>query len=108
MLRLTITVFVAWYLKDEISNYADWWAITIFAIYGITIYPAQLQYNHFKSSSKRLIEETLCSSCRHFNPEGLHCTVLDEHVSEQYLPCEGEGWEPRSFEELKDINIRDI
>lgn len=102
MLRLTATIFVAWYLKDSIqdSDYGQWWLVTVAAIYGIAIYPAQIQYNHFKRTSKKLIEQTLCSSCRYFNPEGLHCMQLDEHVSEHYLPCEGEGWEPKSFEDI--------
>jgi hypothetical protein len=100
MLRLTITIVVAWYLKDQINNYAEWWTITVFAIYGIAIYPAQIQYHYFKKTSRKLLEQTLCSSCRHFNPEGLHCMQLDEHVTEHYLPCEGEGWEPKSFEDV--------
>jgi len=101
MLRLTVTIFVAWYLKGHFgSNYTEWWGITVAAIYGIAIYPAQIQYAYFKRTSKKLIEQTLCSSCRYFNPEGLHCMQLDEHVSEFYLPCEGEGWEPKSFDDI--------
>lgn len=100
MLRLTAVMFVAWYVRDRISDYPEWWMITIGAIYGIAIYPAQIQYNYFKRTSRRLVEETLCSSCRHFNADGLHCMLLDEHVNEQYLPCEGEGWEPKSFEDV--------
>jgi hypothetical protein len=102
MLRLTATIFVAWYLKVYISDaaYGQWWAVTVAAIYGIAIYPAQIQYSYFKRTSKKLIEQTLCSSCRYFNPEGLHCMQLDEHVSEHYLPCEGEGWEPKSLEDI--------
>lgn len=100
MLRLVATIFVAWAVRDYIPEYGQWWAITVGAIYGIAIYPAQLQYSHFKRTSKKLMEQTLCSSCRYFNPEGLHCMQLDEHVSEDYLPCEGEGWEPKSYEDV--------
>jgi hypothetical protein len=100
MLRLTAVIFVAWYLRDQITDSPEWWMVTIGAIYGIAIYPAQIQYNYFKRTTRRLVEETLCSSCRHFNPDGLHCLLLDEHVNEQYLPCEGEGWEPKSFEDI--------
>ncbi len=102
MLRLTATIFVAWYLRQYIpeADFGQWWAITVAAIYGIAIYPAQIQYSYFRRTSKKLIEQTLCSSCRYFNADGLHCMQLDEHVSENYLPCEGEGWEPKSFEEV--------
>lgn len=98
LLRLTITLFVAWYLQDHFNEYSEWWLVTALAIYGIAIYPAQIQYEYFKHNNRRLMEETLCSSCRHFRPENLHCTRLDEHISEHYLPCEGEEWEPKSFE----------
>jgi hypothetical protein len=99
MLRLVATIFVALYLKDHLA-YTEWWMITVGAIYGVALYPAQLQYAFFKKSSRKLMEQTLCSSCRYFNPENLHCMQLDEHVSEHYLPCEGEGWEPKSFEDI--------
>ena len=99
LLRLIATMFVAWYLQDKLNDYGEWWIITVVAIYGIAIYPAQIQYNYFKRTSRKLMEETLCSSCRYFNPENLHCMRLDEHVTEQYLPCEGEGWEPRAFDD---------
>lgn len=98
LLRLTITLFVAWYLQDHFNEYSEWWLVTALAIYGIAIYPAQIQYEYFKHNNRRLMEETLCSSCRHFRPENLHCTRMDEHISEHYLPCEGEEWEPKSFE----------
>jgi hypothetical protein len=101
MIRLTVTIFVAWYLKDRFHDYySEWWTVTVAALYGIVVYPAQIQYYYFKKTSKRLVEQTLCSSCRYFNPDGLHCTRLDEHISEDYLPCEGEGWEPKSFEDF--------
>ncbi|HVZ38614.1 MAG TPA: hypothetical protein VHI13_05015 [Candidatus Kapabacteria bacterium] len=102
MLRLTATIFGSWYIRQYIpsSEYGVWWGITIAAIYGIAIYPAQIQYSHFKRINRRLIEQTLCSSCRYFNPEGLHCMQLDEIVSEDYLPCHGEGWEPKSFDDV--------
>lgn len=98
MIRLILTILICWYLKDHFNDYSEWWMITVAAIYGIAIYPAQIQYNYFKRTSRRVMEQTLCSSCRYFNAEGLHCMQLDEHVSETYLPCAGEGWEPKSFE----------
>jgi len=102
LLRLVATIVIAWYLKDHLVNlaYGEWWSITMLSLYGIVIYPAQIQYRHFKKTSRRLLEQTLCSSCRHFNPEGLHCMMLDDHVSEFHLPCEGEGWEPKSYEDI--------
>jgi|GEM_PF-263822 len=103
MLRLLVVIFGAWYLREFVVNdrlsYGEWWAFTIVAIYGVAIYPAQIQYRWFQRNSRRIVEGTLCSSCRYFNPDNLHCTQLDEHVSETYLPCDGEGWQPHAFAE---------
>lgn len=103
MLRLVLTIFAAWYLREFVVHdqlsYSEWWGFTIVAIYGVAIYPAQIQYRWFQRNSRRIVEGTLCSSCRYFNPDNLHCTQLDEHVSETYLPCEGEGWQPHAFAE---------
>jgi hypothetical protein len=97
LVRLAVTMFVAMYLKDHFVDYSDWWLVTGLAIYGIALYPAQIQYEYFKRANKRLMEDTLCSSCRHFRPENLHCTLLDEHISDSYLPCGGEEWEPKDL-----------
>ena len=98
LVRMILTLLAVWYVRDHVVDFPEWWMVATFAIYGIAIYPAQIQYDYFRQSNKRLIESTLCSSCRHFSPENLHCMKLDEHVSEQYLPCEGEEWEPSAFD----------
>lgn len=97
LLRFGATLIIAWYLNDHFSDPSEWWLITTIAMYAIAIYPAQIQYEYFKHNNRRLMEETLCSSCRFFRPENLHCTKLDEHISEHYLPCEGEEWEPKVY-----------
>ncbi len=98
LLRLGLVLMTVWFFKEYIENYADWWIVASLAIYGLAIYPAQIQYEYFQQSNQRVIESTLCSSCRHFRSENLHCTLLDEHISEQYLPCQGEEWEPVSLD----------
>ena len=98
LLRVALVMFAVWYMREWIESYADWWIVATIAIYGLAIYPAQVQYDYFRQSNRRLIESTLCSTCRHFRPENLHCSLLDEHISEQYLPCYGEEWEPASFD----------
>ncbi len=94
LLRMAIVMFAVWILRDFIEEYTDWWLVASFSLYGLAIYPAQVQYEYFRSANRRLIEGTLCSSCRHFRPENIHCTMHDEHVTEEYLPCEGRDWEP--------------
>lgn len=91
-------MFAVWILRDFIEEYTDWWLVASFAIYGLAIYPAQIQYDYFRTANRRLIENTLCSSCRHFRAANLHCTLYDEHVTEEYLPCGGQDWEPVGFD----------
>ena len=97
LLRFSATIIVAWYFQDYFDKSSEWWLVTTLAIYGIAIYPAQIQYEYFRQNNRQLMEDTLCSSCRFFRPENLHCTKLDEHISEHYLPCEGEEWEPKVY-----------
>lgn len=85
-------------------NYFDYdvniWII-LFAIWLFAAYPAFRQYSKFKTRMKKFKEETLCGSCKYFNSDAQLCTIYDEHVSENYIPCEGESWEPR-FEKNED------
>ncbi|MBL0333357.1 MAG: hypothetical protein IPP08_06665 [Chlorobiota bacterium] len=99
LIRVVFVIIVMWLLLDRFNEYSQWWAITIGAIAAIGIYPAQIQYQKFKEDSKQIIEESLCTSCRWFDPEQLLCKKLDLHVSENIIPCEGEGWEPFTYED---------
>jgi hypothetical protein len=47
---------------------------------------------------KKFTEDTLCGSCINFEPSSQLCKVLDEHVSVDFIPCEGLRWEPKSYE----------
>lgn len=78
------------------NTYSDYtWYITLFLIWGVGVYPAYIQYQRFNEHIERISEETLCGKCRYFNPTNQLCTILDEHVTDDYVPCGGEAWEPR-------------
>jgi hypothetical protein len=78
-------------------DYPMWWMITIMLFYAIVIHPIQVQYRIFREETRAVMSGTLCASCKYFEPTGVVCSKLDEHVSETYIPCEGQLWEPRSF-----------
>jgi hypothetical protein len=63
------------------------------SIYGIIIHPAIVQYNQFKEDNKEIINNTLCSSCRHFDETAVICMKHDKHPTVDSLPCEGLDWE---------------
>jgi hypothetical protein len=70
-----------------------WWTAML-SIWGLGVYPAWLQYRSFHDSVREISDGTLCGVCRHFNPSNQLCTIMDEHVTGNTPPCEGEGWEP--------------
>jgi hypothetical protein len=98
ILRTAGVIAGAWILFDlmTINNagYALWWAITGLSLYAVVFHPTQIQYLHYREETKNVMTGTLCASCKHFEPTGVLCSRLDEHVSEDYLPCEGQLWEP--------------
>jgi hypothetical protein len=81
-----------------LSSYIDiryWWFISILAIYLLVIYPTVSQYRKFEERSKDVVEGTLCSSCKHFSPSSVFCNKYDKHPTVDYIPCEGQSWEPK-------------
>ncbi len=83
-----------WILKSYI-DYQLWLIIGIAAIYGIIIHPAVLSYKKFEVKSKNVLESSLCSTCKHFDPSAVLCMKYDKHPTEDYIPCEGIHWEPK-------------
>jgi hypothetical protein len=101
ILRAAVYIGISLILFDYLrwSNYALWWMITFALFYPVVIHPAQVQYRLYKEETQNVVTGTLCSSCKYFEPTGIMCSKLDEHVTEEYIPCDGELWEPRAFED---------
>ncbi|MCS7177300.1 MAG: hypothetical protein NZ960_06790 [Candidatus Kapabacteria bacterium] len=70
-----------------------WW-IVLLALWAVVFYPAYRRWSQFTQEVRQLREELLCGSCCHFDETGQLCTLLDEHVRPDYIPCGGEAWEP--------------
>ena len=97
IIRSAIVLFAAWLIGEYVHwlDYSTWWLMTILIFYAAVLHPMQIQYRLFREQTKNIMEGTLCSSCRYFEPSGVLCSKLDEHVSEENIPCEGELWEPK-------------
>lgn len=95
LMRLTIIGAVAWGFNAKYAGSGWWWTAVMFATWGIGVYPAYLQYRKFNEAVSVLERDTLCGSCRYFNPSNQLCTILDVHVTSAEPPCEGEAWEPK-------------
>lgn len=94
ILRGTIVLILFFFVMDKIRGNDYWW-VSFFFIWAFVAFPAYRQYEKYIKRIETFTEETLCGSCRHFNKGSQSCNIFDEHVSKDYIPCEGESWEPR-------------
>ncbi len=72
------------------------WSLLLFSLWFIAAYPAYRQYQLYYKRIEKFEEETLCGSCKNFDPGARLCTIYDEHISKDHIPCEGQNWEPKS------------
>ena len=99
--RALLVILVSLLVYDYIRwlDYGLWWTVTAVALFAIVIHPMQVQYRLFREETRRVMDGTLCSSCSYFEETGVMCSKLDEHVTEDSVPCAGELWEPRQFDD---------
>lgn len=93
IVRTAILIPVLWLLLG-VLEYKYWWWFGIMSIYGVIIHPAAIQYRLFLQENEEIINNTLCSSCKHFDKSAVICLEFDKHPTRQKLPCEGLRWEP--------------
>jgi len=95
--RVAAVIIVAYIISEYVTwlDYSTWWIITLALFYGIVLWPMQVQYRIYREETARVMDGTLCSTCRYFESTGVLCSKLDEHVTEESIPCEGELWEPK-------------
>ncbi len=98
ILRASIIVVLSMLIIGYYKLYNYWW-LSFFLLWLLAVYPAYRQYQQFSNRVKKVAESTLCGSCKYFETSGQLCSMYDEHVSTNYIPCEGENWEPKSFED---------
>ncbi len=94
IIRTALIILISFFLVDYFYFRGNWWVIAV-ALWFLVAFPAYRRFRKFSEETDAFIEETLCGKCRHFDPTSKLCTVLDEHPTENYIPCDGESWEPR-------------
>ncbi|MDX9759855.1 MAG: hypothetical protein RBU27_11910 [Bacteroidota bacterium] len=97
LFRLAIVIGVSMLVVEYVHwiDYSTWAIITLIMMYAAVIHPMQVQYRIYREETRTVMEGTLCSTCKYFEPTGVLCSRLDEHVSEDDIPCGGELWEPK-------------
>ena len=92
LIRLAISIPAVWILRNYI-DFQLWWILVPVVLYIVVIHPAFVGYRRFEEKNKSVIESTLCSNCKHFDPTAVLCLKHDKHATGDYLPCEGFDWE---------------
>ena len=80
----------------NLLEYKFWISITIISIYGVIIHPAMIQYRLFQEENREIVQDTLCSTCLHFDETAVICLKYDKHPTQNEIPCEGVDWEPKT------------
>lgn len=94
LIRIVIVLPLMWIAKDYIDE-KYWFLSGTLAIVLFLIYPAYSSYKNFVEKNKTVITGTLCSTCKHFDESAVLCMKYDKHPTENYIPCEGNAWEPK-------------
>jgi len=94
IIRLFFTIIVLWIvsLYFELHYY---WIVSILAIIFFVIHPAYSSYQEFIEKNNPVINNSLCTSCKHFDKSAVICLKYDKHPTEHFIPCEGTSWEPK-------------
>ncbi len=95
LIKTAVLVALTWFVVERYRLYEYWYAgLGVFWL--LVAYPAYLQYQRFKAQTEHLEKNSLCATCRYFDATGHFCRIMDEHVSESYIPCEGLRWEGKA------------
>lgn len=94
LIRLAILIPALMYFSSLYNGRYNW-AILVIAIYLVIIHPIIVQYKNFKEKNKEVVEDSLCSRCRHFDETAVLCMKYDQHPTKDYIPCNTFDFEPQ-------------
>lgn len=97
IVRSAFIFLLSLFLVDYFDFRGNWLIIAVL-LWFIVAFPAYNRYKKFVRETEQFVEETLCGKCKYFDPTSKLCTIYDEHPSEDYIPCSGDNWEPKSID----------
>ncbi len=97
LLRSAIIILLSFAFMGIIENRKYWW-VMLLLLWLFAAYPGWKQFQFYKERMQEVSESTLCGKCIHFDETSQLCKLYDEHISEDYIPCGGVDWEPKSLE----------
>lgn len=93
IMRSALVMLVFLFIREYFPTGLDY-GVTIFLIWIFAAFPAYKQWEKYHKRIEDFHESTLCGKCKHFDDGGQLCRIYDEHVSTNYIPCEGASFEP--------------
>ena len=95
IVRFSIILISFTILRSQIEDYGDWWGLFFLAMGIVVLYPAQIMYQRHRSRVRIINNNVVCVSCKHYAADEALCTALDEHVTNEIVPCNGLMWEAK-------------
>ena len=96
LLRTAVVIVLLW-ISYDYFDFKYFWIIVSLAIYIVVIHPIVSEYKSFISKNKNVIDNSLCSTCQHFNETAVLCMKYDEHPADDFTPCDGIDWEGKQI-----------
>jgi len=98
LLRSFILMIIAFFAVKKYMLY-DHIFLIIFIIWLFVAMPAYNAYKNFDKEMEEFQDTTLCGTCVHFEKSAQLCKIYDQHPTKEFVPCEGQSWEPKSYED---------
>jgi len=93
LIRTAAMIIILWLSYDYFQE-KFFWIFASIAIYLVIIHPIVSQYKEFTSKNIEIINNSLCSKCKHFDETAVLCMKYDQHPTDEFTPCDGIDWEP--------------
>lgn len=98
LFRSFIIITLSFLVFEYTDNYDNWW-FALFVLWFFAAMPAYSAYTNFQKDIVDFSDSTLCGSCRNFDKSAQLCKIYDQHPTDDFIPCEGNDWEPKTYED---------
>ncbi len=90
LIRLAVVLIAVFFIRTAMPDDKFWLILTLFAVTGGVILPAFYSYKSFYQENKEVIENSVCSRCRHFDRSAVLCKKYEAHPKKDFIPCGGD------------------
>jgi len=93
LLRLIVVLTAVYFIRTAFPDDKFWLILAITAVIGGVVLPAYNSYTSFYKSNREIIENSICSKCRHFDESAVLCKKYESHPRPDFIPCDGKEFE---------------